>query len=341
MVEPGIAQRLVDSIIADFPDHKAGTRPVHTIGIGVKGSFRASDVAPDYCMSAHFQGDEIPVTVRFSNGSGSPVQHDGWSDVRGMATRFQIGPDVATDLIAMTLREFFTPTVDAFLDFTAQSRMAPVQRESPWRKIADMLQLKQPFPDPYKGQTEDGAAGSLAFANHHRSAQLAVFDAASIGAPVSYVRATYNAVHTFVVVDAKGHRRFVRFSWQPVAGVSLTDPALPPVDDYLHQELRDRLARWPAKFLLLMTIGETGDAFDDPTRPWPIKRARVVMGTLTLTSVAADQQADCEAISFNPCRLVPGMELSGDPILAARRDAYEVSRERRGGTACPFGWQAG
>jgi catalase len=88
--------------------------------------------------------------------------------------------------------------------------------------------------------------------------------------------------------------------------------------------------------MLMMTIGEAGDAFDDPTRPWPAKRVRVVMGTLTLTKVAADQAANCEHISFNPCRLLPGIEASGDPILHARRDAYEDSRKRRHGVECPF-----
>lgn len=331
-----IAEQLVKAVIADFPDHAAGTRPVHTIGIGVQGYFTGSAVARRYTTAAHFQGDEVPVTVRFSNGSGSPRQHDGWSDVRGMATRFHISPEIATDLIMMTLREFFTPTVDDFLAFTKRSQMTPVAAESPWQKIGDMLQLKQPFPDPYQGQKESAAAGSLDWANHHRSAQLAVFDAANIGAPTSYARATYNAVHTFVVVDPEGIRRQVRFAWQPVAGVALVPPTAPVRDDYLHQEMRERLARWPAKFLLLMTIGEGGDAFADPTRPWPIKRKRIVVGTLTLTRVAEDQIADCEKISFNPCRLVPGIELSDDPILAARRDAYEVSREWRGGTACPF-----
>jgi catalase len=90
--------------------------------------------------------------------------------------------------------------------------------------------------------------------------------------------------------------------------------------------------------MLMMTIGEAGDALDDPTQPWPARRVRVVMGTLTLTKVAKDQAAACEKISFNPCRLVRGIDLSGDPILHARREAYEVSREQRGGTACPFNW---
>lgn len=326
---------LVDAIIADFPDHAPGTRPIHTIGVGVEGYFEASDVAPNYCRAEHFGGQLVPVSVRFSNGSGSPVQHDGWNDVRGMATRFHL-KDEATDLIAMTLNGFFVRTTKEFIDFTTAARQRPVRKESPWRKILDMLQLKQPLPDPYPGETASGDAGTLEYANTHPFAQLAVFQAGSIGAPVSYVRAAYHAVHTFIVTSKEGARRPVRFAWKPVAGVRNTDPALLPADNYLQGELRDRLAQWPARFLLMMTIGETGDALDDPTVPWPAKRVRVVMGTLTLTKVAEDQEAAAERISFNPWRLVDGIEPSGDPILHARRDAYEDSRKRRGGTACPF-----
>jgi catalase len=336
MDEPSIAQQLVDAVIADFPDHAPGTRPIHTTGIGVTGHFNASDVARNYSTAKHFQGQEIPVSLRFSNGSGSPAQHDSWTDVRGMATRFHLANDAATDLVAMTLGEFFSPTVEDFLEFTKSARMVPVKRQSAWSKIVDMLQLKPPLPDPMPGQTEGGAIGSLKYANHHRPAQLSIFDVATIGAPVSYARATYHAVHTFIVTAPDRKRRYVRFLWQPVAGHKVIDPAQPPVDKYLQQELRDRLANWPAQFLLLMTVGETGDAFDDPTAPWPVKRLRVTMGTLTLKAVAEDQDRNCEKLSFNPCRLVPGIEVSGDPILAARRDAYEVSREMRGGTPCPF-----
>jgi catalase len=70
--------------------------------------------------------------------------------------------------------------------------------------------------------------------------------------------------------------------------------------------------------------------------PWPAHRVRVVMGTLSLEEVAADQVADGEKLSFNPWRLVRGIEPSSDPLLKARRDAYEVSRTRRGVTQCPF-----
>jgi catalase len=254
-----------------------------------------------------------------------------------MATRFYLKDGAATDLIAMTLGEFFSRTVDEFFDFTKAAQQTPVKRESPWRKILDMLKLTPPVFDPYPGQTSSGDAGTLGYANQHAFAQLGVFQAGMIGAPESYARATYHAVHTFVVTDPEGIRRNVRFSWQPVAGVRTyyRDKPLQP-DQYLQNELRKRLKEWPARFMLMMTIAENGDAIDDPTVPWPAKRVRVVMGTLTLVKIAEDQAAAAEHISFNPCRLTPGVEASSDPILHARRDAYEESRTRRGGIPCPF-----
>jgi catalase len=330
-----LARQLVDAVIADFPDHKPGTRPIHTIGVGVEGYFEASDVAQAYCIAEHFQGPRVRVQVRFSNGSGSPKQHDGWSDVRGMATRFHL-KDRATDLIAMTLGEFFVRTVEEFLDFTGHAHQTPISRVPLLQKILAMIQFKVFQRDPYPEQVASGDAGTLDYANKHRFAQLSVVQAGDIGAPVSYVRASYHAVHTFIITGPDGVRRPVRFSWKPVAGVRTTDPRDPPVDVYLKKELENRLDQWPARFLLMMMIGEPGDALEDPTQPWPARRVRVVMGTLTLTNVAKDQEAASEKIGFNPWRLVPGIEASGDPILFARRDAYQESQQRRGATPCPF-----
>jgi catalase len=341
MDDPGIAEKLVDALV--LPDGSPDLRPVHAFGIGATGYFEASDVARKVCIAEHFQGERIDVTVRFSNGSGSAIQHDGWSDVRGMATRFHLAGGRATDLIAMTLPEFFTPTPETFLDFTGAARPAPVTRESPWRKFLDMLHLTPPLPDPPPGQTVSPNAGAIEYADQNGFAQLAVFQAAAIGAPVSYVRATYHAVHTFVVVAPDGVRRWVRFSWQPVAGVLNTDPNATPVDKYLQQELRQRLAETPGRFTegpapfsLMMSIGEAGDDFNDPSRPWPPHRVRVMMGMLTLNAVPEDQVANCERLGFNPWLLTPGIEPSDDPVLRVRRDAYKISSKRRGGAACPF-----
>jgi len=337
MVDTSVAKRLVQAIIDNLPEPVPGRRPVHTIGVGVKGKFVASDVARTYCVAEQFNGQPVDVSVRFSNGLGGLEQHDGWSDVRGMATRFHLSEGYGSDLIATTLGEFFVRNIDDFFEFTKIAKLEPYRRRRWWLKLWDLLRLKVPPRNPYPNETRNVDAGALCYANQHRFAQLGVFQVGLIGAPVSYVRASYHAVHTFMVTALDGVRRPVRFSWQPVAGVRNTDPEAVPRDKYLFDELENRLRRWPARFMLMMTIGEAGDALDDPTKPWPGTRIRVAMGTLTLIDVPKDQDAAGERISFNPCRLAPGIEVSEDPILKARLGAYEVSREMRGG--CPFKWR--
>ena len=86
----------------------------------------------------------------------------------------------------------------------------------------------------------------------------------------------------------------------------------------------------------MMFIGEGGDNFNSSAQAWSTHRRRIFMGTMTLDKVAEDQWADNERLSYNPCRVVEGIDLSDDPILLARNGAYEVSRKRRGVEACPF-----
>lgn len=319
------------------PDGNTELRPVHTMGIGFSGHFIASDVAPDFCRAAHFGGDKIPVSGRFSNGSGSATERDDWSDVRGMAIRFHLPDGTATDLLGMTLPAFFAPDAETALKFIRASPAIPYYREKPWAKVLDFLHMKVPKRNPYPGEKISPDEGGFEFADEHRYAQLPVFGAATIGAPVSYARAEYHAVHTFIITAEDKVRRYVRFTWQPISGVEPRKMTREPANNYLHKELRARLAgAGEAKFSLMMQIGETGDDFEDSTRPWPPHRIRVMMGTLTIDEVAGDQTADCEKLSFNPWLLTPGIEPSGDPILAARRDAYKISSEWRNATRCPF-----
>lgn len=322
--------------VLDIPGGDPTRRAVHTVGTGARGHFVASDVAKDYCTAEFFQGHEIPVTLRFSNGSGLADPHDSRNDVRGLAVRFHLANGAAADLLAMTLSEFFTPNVETFLDFARATKPAPVKRVSVWEKLWDMLHLRHPPHDPPPGVTMSPDAGAMDFADRNAYALLPMFHGFMLGAPTSYARAAYFAVHTFVVVAPDGTRRYVRFNWVPVAGVRNADHDAPVRDTYLEQELRERLRVEPARFTLMMTIGEAGDDFNDSSRSWPPHRTRIVMGSLTITAVADDQVEDGERLSFNPWRLVAGIEPSDDPILKLRHGAYEFSRQRRNGIACPF-----
>lgn len=339
-----LPRKLVETLHRD--DGSWDLRQVHAIGIGATGRFVPSAVARQFCRAAHFvpKADGYPVTVRFSNGSGSMHTHDGWSDVRGMATRFHIGPRHDHDLIAMTLPMFFTATPEAFLDFAVESRPKDYVKESPWSKLRNLLHLWLPRRDPYPGETKSPDLGAIHYADQHPEALPGVFGAAAIGAPVSYARAAYHAVHTFIVTDPEGVRRWVRFTWQPVLGVLTTDPTKTPVDEYLQKDLRRRLDdRDPEfalttdkpRFTLTMSIGETGDDFANPARAWPPHRKRVMMGTLSLERLVADQDRDCEKLSFNPGLLTEGIDMSDDPVLWARVDAYRWAAAKRG-ARCPF-----
>lgn len=327
---------LVDAIVKDFPDHQWTTRPVHAIGIGCRGTFVANPVARTYSTAEHLSGREVPVTVRFSNGSGSPVERDGAVDVRGMATKFHLPSGGETDLVAMTLATFFVRTVDEFLAFTEAGIPRPERRTSWFAKLLDTLRLRASMPDP--GPTGvGGQQGLIEYADWHGFAQGAVMGAASVVTPASYVRAAYHAVHAFRMTAPDRRVRYVRLNWEPVAGVQPLPPALAATlpADHLRTELAARLERADARFELRAQVAEAGDPLDDPTVAWSDRRRRLTLGELRLTSLVEDQIRDCDRLSFNPTRVVAGLECSDDPILAARRAAYEDSCRRRGGSGCP------
>ncbi|WP_419739328.1 catalase [Ruegeria sp.] len=334
MSDPGLAEKLVE--VLHRPDGDLALRPVHTIGISATGYFKPTPIARNFCAADHFTTEKTDVIVRFSNGSGCAVVHDGWSDVRGLAVRFHLSDGSDTDLIAMNLPEFFTPTPETFLDFAEAAKPKLYNGQTPWQKIWSYLQLMLPERDPYPGETISPDEGAIGFADRNAYSQLGVLQAAQIGAPTSYARAAYHACHTFIVTGAEGVRRWVRFSWQPIAGVLNTDPDETPVDDYLQAELRERLAKEPARFSLMMTIGEVGDDFNNSSRPWPPHRKRIMMGVLTLNAVPEDQIEQSEKLSFNPGLLTTGIEASDDPVLKMRIDSYKISSAWRGGSPCPF-----
>ena len=54
------ADAAIDGIIAAFPGHQPGTRPIHAPGITATGWFEGSPVAPIYTDAAHFAGARGP-----------------------------------------------------------------------------------------------------------------------------------------------------------------------------------------------------------------------------------------------------------------------------------------
>ena len=332
-------EQMLDAFKEDAPGHVDGTRWAHTHGLGVVGRFVPSDVARGFCVAEHFDVPSMRVTARFSDGSSDPQRHDERPDTRGLAVKFHYGDGSDHDLLSMTLPVFGARTREQFLDVSKSFVPKPVKATSWFRRsILDPLMLRQSPPPLPEGVTMSGGPGLAQYAGSHAFVRAFVVAAGFSQVPISWARTAYHAVHTFVAVGPDGVKRYVRFSWQPVDGVFPVPPDQLPgkTTDFLTGEMRLRLAHAPARFTLKMAIGDPGDAVDDPTTSWPVTRRTVRMGTLCIEQLAEEKGIDVERLSFNPMRLPPGIEPSGDEILHARGGIYQLGCKEREGMGCPL-----
>jgi catalase len=298
----------VDAINERFGRHE-GRRAFHARGVVLKGTFAATPAAARLTRAAHMQGEPVPVTVRVSNGSGDPGEPDYAPDVRGLAVKFYLPDGSRTDISGQTATRFPTKSVDAFIEFVGAN-------------AADASRLwKLP----------------LFLARHPKIALALPAGAAALKLPASYASVRYYALHAFKWVDADGGERWVRYIWDPQAGVKTisSKEAKAAGREYLTEEILARVAREPARFTLRLQIAADGDDPDDPTKAWPDSRETVDAGTLELTEPDTERDKGDDVLVFDPTRVVDGIELSDDPILRFRSPAYSVSIERRSGAQRP------
>ncbi len=301
----GTIEQLVDMLRTLAGPHP-GLRPIHAKGVVCTGTFRAADDARRLSMAAHLQGDEVPVTVRFSNAGGDPRVHDGAPNVRGMAVKFHLPDGKFTDIVANSVDGFFTRTPEEFLEL-----------------------LHALLPDPATGQPSAQRVG--AFLADHPAAKAHLDRQAARPVPASYARTGYHAVHAFRFVAADGSGRFGRYHWIPDADEAWLAPedALKRDPDFLREELAERLSHGVVLFRLTLQLAAREDPTDDATVLWPADRAVMQLGRLQVEAISPTSSADEQRLVFDPTRLTRGIELSADPILLARPEAYSISFERR------------
>ena len=299
-------KQAVDALNERFGLHP-GHRALHATGTLCGGSFSASAEAAGLTRAAHMQGEPVAVTARLSNGSGTPGLPDYAPDVRGMAVKFYLPDGSRTDIVAQTAPRFPTRTPDGFIEFVRAMERGPSQL---WK--LPVFLAKHPE-----------ALGGLRA------------NAVTLKPPASYASCVYYAIHAFRWIDAAGAERHVRYRWLPEADEpSLsTDEARARGRDYLQVDLRSRLEGEPVRFVLELQLSEDGDPVDDPTAGWRDDRETVAAGTLELTELDTERETGDDVLVFDPTRVTDGIELSDDPILRFRRDAYSVSIERRSGVA--------
>jgi catalase len=300
--EQPVVTQVVDAMNQVFGSHP-GFRAFHAKGVVVEGSFKGAPNAATLSRAVLFDGRTIPVTARFSDGTGIPTIPDGSPDANphGMAIKFHLPDGSETDMVINSLKFFPVSTAADLRDFFLAIAASPPDAPKPTK-------LDQ-------------------FVASHPTVAAAL---ATVATPDSFAHEEYRSINAFVFVNKAGERQPARYVMAPEQMVHLdvTEAANRP-PDFLVNELPERLARGPVTFHLKAQLAAAGDATNDPSQAWPDDRKVVELGVLTLDKAVADSAEAQKQLLFLPGQLTDGIEASDDPMIAVRDGAYAVSFSRR------------
>jgi catalase len=300
--EDDLGTRLVDALEALFGVHP-GARRVHAKGLLYDGRFTPTAAAAGLSRAPQFAA-ATPLIIRFSDSTGLPDIPDGDPNAAppGLAVRFLTPDGRPNDIVANADEGFPVRNGEDFVVFLrAIAASGPgVASPTPVERFVAAHPETQRF-----------------LARPHPTAQ-------------SFATTRYFGNNALLLVGADGARRAVRYVIEPEAGVAILTPqqasARPP--RFLFDDLAERLKKGPVRFTLIAQMAAAGDPTNDVTVLWPADRERVVLGTIEVTGVAADQAAE-RRLFFDPNNLPDGIQVSDDPLLPARAKAYGVSIARR------------
>lgn len=306
---PTQAQVAADQVVATMEalfGVTPGERRNHTKGTCAAGEFVGRSEAKQVTRSALFSGAPIPVVARFSMPGGNPKVPDTARSPRGLALEFRLPDGKLHHMTMLSVPVFGAASPQTFLD-DLQSRL----------------------PDPATGKPDPQRIAAFR-ASHPDTKPLAEFLAKN-NPPAGYATVGYFGIHTFRFVDSADRATLVRFRFVPQDGEKrLTDDELKTLPaNFLEAGLIERVRSAPARWDLLLSIGQPGDVEDDPTVQWPGDRRELAVGTLSIASAAAQPGAACEKVNFDPLVMADGIEPTKDPVLLFRSPAYAQSFGRR------------
>lgn len=296
---------VVDSLEATFGVHP-GQRRNHIKGTCANGEFMGTAEAATLSRSKLFSGASVPVIARFSLAGGNPNIADATRNARGMALEFELPGGGKQHMTMLNTPVFGAANPNTFNDMIVAARPDPATGKP------DPMKLKQ-------------------FLSLHPDAMAQADFLASNAPPQNYANSAYYGIHTFHFVDSIGTVQAVRWRFIPRDGEKrLTEAQLAVAPkDFLEQRLIERLSRGPAKWDMVVYVGEPGDAEDNATLAWPETRRHFVAGTLTITRAMPQSGAACEKTNFDPLVMADGIQPTNDPVLLFRSPAYAISFGKR------------
>ncbi|MFC6998746.1 catalase [Rufibacter roseus] len=299
-------------------DHESiPERIVHARGSGAHGYFQAYDDSMKKYTKAKFLTEpnrRTPVFVRFSTVVGSRGSADTVRDVRGFATKFYTA-EGNYDLVGNNMPPFFIQ--DGI-------------------KFPDLVHSIKPEPHNEMPQASAAHDNFWDFASlMPESTHMLMWVLSDRAIPRSFRMMEGFGVHTFRFINEEGKGRFVKLHWRPMLGVKslVWDEAqkLAGKDaDWLRRDLWEAIeeGNYP-EFELGVQIVEEEDehafAFDllDPTKLIPEELVPITpIGKMVLNRNPDNFFAETEQVAFHPGNLVPGIDVTNDPLLQGRLFSY-------------------
>jgi len=313
--------------ITHFDHERIPERVVHARGAGAHGRFELYESLADITMAGVLT-DTSAVTrtfVRFSTVAGSRGSADTARDVRGFAVKLYTSQG-NWDLVGNNMPIFFIQDGIKFPDF---------------------VHAVKPEPDREIPQAQSAHATFWDFASlQPELTHMLMWVMSDRAIPRSYRTMEGFGVHTFRLMNAKGKTSLVKFHWKPTAGIhSLVweeSQKLGGIDpDFHRRDLWNAIEsgafpQWDFGVQVMPDReDQTFEGIDllDPTKLVPEELCPVrLVGRMTLDANPANYFAETEQVAFHPGHLVPGIDLTDDPLLQARLFSYlDTQLTRLGG----------
>jgi len=313
--------------ISHFDQERIAERVVNARGCGAHGYFKAYKSMVQYTSAAFLQNPEMetPVFVRFSTSIGSQGSADTVRDVRGFAVKFYT-QEGNYDLVGNNMPVFYIQ--DAI-------------------KFPDLMHALKPEPNNEIPQASSAHDTFWDFASlMPEVTHMLMWTMSDRGLPRSLRMMEGFGVHAFRFINSRNDAFFVKFHWKPKLGVhGMTWDEAQKIagqdPDYHRRDLWDSIEagdfpEWELGVQIVDAGKEADLGFDilDPTKLIPELQVPVqIIGKIVLNRNADNYFSETEQVAFHPGHLVPGIDLSNDPLLQGRLISYSGTQLRRLGGA--------
>lgn len=302
--------------ITHFDHERIPERIVHARGEAAHGVFQVYESMAQYTKAKFLQDPsaKTPVFVRFSTVVGSRGSSDLARDVRGFAVKFYT-EEGNYDLVGNNILVFFIQDAVKFPD------LVHAVKPEPHHEMPQAASAHDTFWDFISLMPE--------------SMHMIMWVMSDRAIPRSLRMMEGFGVHTFRFINEKGKSCFVKFQWKPMLGVhsvvwdeaqkiSGKDP------DFHRRDLWEAIENgdfpeWELGVQIVEEKDEHTFDFDllDATKLIPEELVPVRrIGKLTLNRNPDNFFAETEQVAFNPGHVVPGIDLTNDPLLQGRLFSY-------------------